>query len=59
MMIEDLEKVDPVILQFVPSYLVEAIKPMAFRPHPWRHNQSGSIHLAASVGANDDAGYCA
>ena len=33
-MIEDLEKLDSVILQFDPSYQVEAIKPKAFRPPP-------------------------
>jgi hypothetical protein len=31
-MIEDLEKLDSVILQFEPSHEVEAIKPKAFRP---------------------------
>jgi hypothetical protein len=37
-MIEDLEKLDSVILQFNPSYQVEAIKPKAFRPPPdWAH----------------------
>jgi hypothetical protein len=33
-MIEDLEKLDSVILQFDPSYQVESIKPKAFRPRP-------------------------
>jgi hypothetical protein len=33
-MIEDLEKLDSVILQFDPSHQVEAIKPKAFRPPP-------------------------
>lgn len=37
-MIEDLEKLDSVILQFNPSYQVETIKPKAFRPPPdWAH----------------------
>jgi hypothetical protein len=37
-MIEDLEKLDSVLLQFDPSYQVEAIKPKAFRPPPdWAH----------------------
>ena len=31
-MIEALEKLDPVILQFDPTHQVEAIKPKAFRP---------------------------
>ena len=33
-MIEDLEKLDSVILQFDPTHQVEAIKPKAFRPPP-------------------------
>ena len=37
-MIEDLEKLDSVILQFDPSHQVEATKPKAFRPPPdWSH----------------------
>ena len=37
-MIEDLEKLDSVILQFDPSHQVEAIKPKAFRPpSDWSH----------------------
>jgi hypothetical protein len=37
-MIEDLEKLDSVILQFDPTHQVEAIKPKAFRPPPdWAH----------------------
>jgi hypothetical protein len=37
-MIEDLEKLDSVILQFDPKYQVEAIRPKAFRPPPdWAH----------------------
>jgi hypothetical protein len=37
-MIEDLERPDSVILQFDPSYQVEAIKPKAFRPpSDWAH----------------------
>jgi hypothetical protein len=33
-MIEDLEKLDSVILQFDPTHQVEAIRPKAFRPPP-------------------------
>jgi len=37
-MIEDLEKLDSVILQFDPLHQVEAIKPNAFRPpSDWSH----------------------
>src|SRR5260221_8050364 len=37
-MIEDLEKLDSVILQFDPQHDVEGIKPKAFRPPPdWAH----------------------
>jgi hypothetical protein len=37
-MIEDLEKLDSVILQFDPSHQVEAIKPKAFHPPAdWSH----------------------
>ena len=37
-MIEDLEKLNSVILQFDPSHQVEAIKPEAFRPpSDWPH----------------------
>ena len=33
-MIEELDKLDSVILQFDPNYQVDAIKPRAFRPPP-------------------------
>jgi len=33
-MIEDLEKLDSVILQFDPTHQVEAIRPKAFQPPP-------------------------
>jgi hypothetical protein len=37
-MIEDLKKLDPVILQFDPQHDVEGIKPKAFRPpEDWAH----------------------
>ena len=37
-MIEELDKLDSVILQFDPNYQVDAIKPRAFRPPPdWAH----------------------
>jgi hypothetical protein len=61
-MIEDLEKLHSVILQFDPTHQVEAIKPKAFRPpSDWSHrvlvHPSARQGRSEAVGADDEASW--